>query len=133
MTESFVGVGPHFLYFVLALGVLAAFTRIYLGSTPHDELALIRSGNVAAAIVLGGALLGFSLVLARAVAQSVGLVDFAIWSAVAMVSQLVAFQVFRRAWPELLSDIQQDRVASGVVVGVVSVCVGMLNAAAMTL
>lgn len=50
-----------------------------------------------------------------------------------MASQLVAFHAFRRAWPELLSDLQKDRVTSGIVVGVVAVCVGMLNAAAMTL
>lgn len=133
MEDLFVGVGPHLLYFVLALGLLVIFARLYLISTPHDELALIRSGNTTAAIVLGGALLGFSIVLARAVAQSVSLVDLAIWSGVALISQLVAFQVFRRSWPELVTDIQADRVASGIVVGVVSVCVGLLNAAAMTL
>lgn len=133
MEELFVGVGPHILYFILALGLLAVFALIYLRSTPHDELALIRSGNAAAAIVFGGALLGFSLVLARAVGQSVSLVDLAIWSGVGMASQLAAFSVFRRAWPELLSDIQQDRIASGIVVGIVAVCVGLLNAAAMTL
>lgn len=133
MEESFAGVGPHLVYFLVALGVLGAFAMIYLRFTPHDEIALIRQGNTAAAIVLAGALLGFSVVLARAVAQSVSLVDLLIWSGVALGTQLIAFEVFRRVFPQLISDIEQDRVASGILAGAVAVCVGLLNAAAMTL
>ena len=62
--ESVHGIGPHFVYFALALIVAMLFVVIYIWITPYHEFALIRDGNAAAAISLGGALVGFSLPLA---------------------------------------------------------------------
>jgi len=58
---------PVFLsYWLCSLGLLGAFTLVYLYWTPYKELALIREGNLAAACSLGGAILGFVAAVAVA-------------------------------------------------------------------
>src|SRR5262245_1801602 len=131
--ESVQGIGPHFVYFVLALLVAMLFVAIYIRATPYREFALIREGNSAAAISLGGALLGFSLPLAKAVAQSESVLDMLIWAGVALVAQLVAFLLARGVLKDLASHIQQGKPAAATFLAAVSVAIGLLNAAAMTL
>src|SRR4051812_23336601 len=95
IAASLAGIGPHFVYFALALIIAALFVAIYIQITPYPELALIREGNTAAAISLGGALVGFALPLAKAVAQSSSILDMLVWTVVAFVAQLIAFYVVR--------------------------------------
>ena len=52
---------PAFLsFFVLAILLVLLFCRFYSWVTPHDEFALIRANNPAAAIAFVGALIGFA-------------------------------------------------------------------------
>ena len=55
-------------YFATAVGLLAVFLVLYVFVTPYSELALIREGNVAAAISLAGAIVGYALPIAVSVA-----------------------------------------------------------------
>ena len=73
--QSIAGLPDFLLYFVVALLLLAAFVAIYVRVTPYREFVLIRGGNIAAAISLTGALIGFVLPLASAIAHSVNPVD----------------------------------------------------------
>ena len=75
INEFGTGISAHLLYFALSIVLIAVFIAIYTAITPYREVALIRAGNTAAAVSLGGALLGFSLPLAQAVAQSGDLDD----------------------------------------------------------
>lgn len=62
---------PAFIaHFILAIGYLVAYLAIYTAVTRHDEWALLKQGNIAAAIALGGSVLGFSLPLAASVEYS---------------------------------------------------------------
>ena len=124
-------VGAHALYFAISIGVAILFIAIYTAITPYREFPLIRHGNTAAATSLGGALIGFTLPLAQAVAQSGNLTDMLIWSAVALVAQLLAFLLTRLALPHLVTDLQQGKMAPAVFLAAVSIAVGILNAAAM--
>ncbi|MEC7933687.1 MAG: DUF350 domain-containing protein, partial [Pseudomonadota bacterium] len=63
------------------LGALA----LYLWITPHDEFALIRAGNEAAAISLGGAAIGLAVPLGFCLAGSVNVWDVVIWGSVTLV------------------------------------------------
>src|SRR4051812_41860536 len=45
----------HMIYFAIALVAIAVFVAIYTAITPYWEIRLIRQGNTAAAISLGGA------------------------------------------------------------------------------
>ena len=59
----------YFLVAFAAAGVLAlVFKLVYQWVTPYKEADLIKQGNVAAAIALGGALIGYILALASALA-----------------------------------------------------------------
>jgi hypothetical protein len=67
---------PNFVAYFAVGGVLTAlFVALYSNLTPHREIALIRAGNVAAAIALSSALVGFVIPLASVVAHSAGIID----------------------------------------------------------
>lgn len=130
--DSLAGLPAFALYFGLAIALLAGFVAIYIRMTPYREVALIREGNSAAAASLGGALIGFALPLASAIANSVSLVDMLIWSVVALAVQLLAYAGARLLVPELAANVHGGKVASGVFLGAVAIALGVLNAAAMT-
>ena len=122
----------HLVYFGIAIVATVVFVAIYVTVTPHREFTLIRQGNSAAAISLGGALLGYTIPLAKAVSQSEGVHDMLLWSGVALIAQLVAYGATRLILPTLSSDVNDGKVASGIFLAAMSVSIGLLNAAAMT-
>jgi putative membrane protein len=123
---------PSFLaYLALALGVLAIFLRIYVTVTPYREFALIREGNLAAAVSLSGTLIGFALPVADVIRNSKDLVDLVAWSSVACLVQLLTYLVARFALPHLTEDIPAGKVAPAVFLAALSIAVGLINAACM--
>lgn len=132
LTQSLAGLPSFLFYFAAAIALLLLFVAAYIFITPYREIALIREGNAAAAAGLGGAILGFVLPLASAIAHSVNLLDMAVWGLVALLIQLLAYGVSRLLLPDLARDIPAGHIASGVFVGVLSLTVGILNAACMT-
>lgn len=118
-------------YFGMGLGFVVLFLCIYLHVTPHRELALIRAGNVAAALAFTGALLGVCLPLASALAHSVGVQDLAIWATVAFVAQLAAYLVVRLLLPGFPARIEAGELSAAIVSMAVHVGIGLVNAAAM--
>jgi putative membrane protein len=129
---SLSGIGAHLLYFWIACAAVAVFVAIYVAVTPHREFRLIRQGNTAAAISLGGAILGYTIPLAKSVAQSESLGEMLLWAGVALVAQLVAYGIARVALPQLSSDVNEGKPASGIFLAAISIAIGLLNAAAMT-
>lgn len=120
---------PAFVgYFAAALVLLSGCLALYLFVTPYDELALIREGNVAAALSLAGAMLGFALPIAVSVVVSHSPAIMAAWGLVASVSQLLAYVVARLAWPQINQAIIQGKLASGIFLASLSLAVGVLNA-----
>jgi len=125
------------LSFLVAFGAAGLFTiafkLIYQWTTPYDEQRLIREGNVAAAIALGGALIGYALPLYSALSHAVSLAEFAAWAALAGMIQILTFLVVRRL---VVSDvgarIERGEVAVAVYLAAISITVGLLNAASMT-
>jgi putative membrane protein len=126
------GFDDFVVYFAASLAMVALFLAVYVRITPYREFELIRAGNAAAAASLSGALLGFVLPLASAVAHSVNLVDMAIWGVIALAVQIAGYGVARTLLPGIASGIPSGNVAHGVFVGVLSLAVGILNAACMS-
>ncbi|MGY3228546.1 putative membrane protein [Luteibacter sp. HA06] len=124
---------PAFVAY-LALGIIyfVAFVVTYVWITPQREMALIRDGNLSAAISLGGAAIGFVQPLASAIAHSVSLVDLALWGVVAWIVQLLTHFVLRLMVRDLRQKIEDDVRSVALFVAVVAICVGALNAAAMS-
>ena len=132
LTQSLAGLPAFLSNFAAAIGLLALFLLIYILITPYREIALIREGNPAAAASLSGAILGFVLPLASAIAHSVGLLDMAVWGSIALVVQLLVYFAARSLLPDLARDIPAGKVATGVFLGALSLAIGALNAACMT-
>ena len=132
LTESLAGLPAFISYFFLSLALLVVFLAVYLAVTPYRELTLIRQGNIAAAISLGGAVIGFVLPLARAVTQSVSMLDLVAWGGAALVVQVVVFLLVGVLLPRLTAAVKDGQVAAAVLLASLAVAVGVLNAASMT-
>ncbi|HWT68158.1 MAG TPA: DUF350 domain-containing protein [Pseudomonas sp.] len=119
-------------YLVGAALLFALFQFIYTRITPHKEFELIRSGNVAAAIALGGAIIGFAIPASNVIAYSISLLDFVVWAVIAAFVQLLAFLLTSLVLKGASERIQKGEIAAGIYVAAVAISVGMLNAACMT-
>ena len=125
------------LAFVVAFAAAGLFTvlfkLIYQLATPYNERALIREGNVAAAITLGAALIGYVLPLASALAHTFTLAEFAAWALLSGSIQIIAFTVIRRfVMPDFSDRISRGELAAAIYMASISITVGVLNAACMT-
>lgn len=124
---------PLFLVFAgSSMVALAAFIFLYTLVTPHHELTLVRQGNTAASISFGGAVVGFVIPLSQAVAQSVHILDMAIWSAIGLIVQLVVFFLASLLLKGASKKIEAGDVAAGAFLALMAVAGGILNAACMT-
>ena len=127
------GATSFIIAFVAAIAFFAAFKFIYQLITPYHERELIRQGNTAAAVALGGALIGYVLPLASALSHTVSLPEFAAWALLAGLIQIVAFIVVSRLlYKALATRIEAGELASGIYLASISIGVGLLNAACMT-
>lgn len=132
IAASIRGVDDFLLYFLASLMLVALFLFVYIHITPYREIRLIREGNQAAAYSLSGALLGFIVPLATAIAYSVAFADMLLWGGIALIVQLGAFFVVRLVLPNLAVDIPAGKLAPGIFVGAFSLGIGLLNAASMS-
>lgn len=130
--QSLSGFPSFAVYFGLGLVLLAAFIAVYLSVMPYRELQLIREGNVAAAISLSGAVLGFVLPLASAVAHSVNPVDMVVWAAIAFVAQTIVYLAVSRLVPHFGAAIRDGKIAPATLLAALAVAVGLLNASCLT-
>jgi putative membrane protein len=131
-TLSLAGLPAFLAYFALAIVLLLVFGLIYTRLTSHDEFELIRHGNSAAALGLGGSLIGFVLPLSSSIVHAVSLLDFLIWGVIALVIQLATFFGVRVLLPNLSQRITRGETAAGLFVALTSIAIGTVNAACMT-
>ncbi|MDD3609805.1 MAG: DUF350 domain-containing protein [Halothiobacillaceae bacterium] len=120
-------------YFIPALLLALLFMVLYERLTPYRELTEIQEGNLAAALAFGGALLGFALPVASALAHSVSLMDFLLWGLIAALVQLglvIALRLspFGRA---AYLGIAARNTAMGTALAALHLAGGLLNAASM--
>lgn len=112
------------LYLASALILLALCITLYLWMTPYRELALVRDGNTAAALSLGGASLGLTLPIGSAIYFTHNLNEMLIWAAIGCAMQFVLFQIMRKQ----ARSIEEGNVASGLLLAFLSVSTGLLVA-----
>jgi putative membrane protein len=124
---------PYFLlYFGTSLVLFVAFLTIYVRVLPLHEWRLIREGNTAVALVLGGAMLGFALPLATAIVRSGNLADMAVWAVVSLLLQLLCFGALRLWRRDASTALAQGDMAEATLLAVGSVALGLINAACLT-
>ena len=119
-------------YFGTAVLLLGAFLALYTLVTPVRDWELIRAGNTAAATALGGAVLGFCLPLAMAIARSHSLSDMVLWAAIALVIQLLSYVAVRFLRRHEHGGLESGDMAEAILLASGSVGLGILNAACLT-
>ncbi|ADP11214.1 MULTISPECIES: DUF350 domain-containing protein [Erwinia] len=119
-------------YFFTSCAMVLVFLLIYMRITPHNEWCLIKENNLAATYGFIGALLGYIIPLASVAVNSVNLLDYLLWGAIALAVQLLVFTAVRLFIHDISSRIEQNQRAVGLFLGAVSLGVGILNAACMT-
>jgi putative membrane protein len=121
------------LAFIAAGGFTLIFKAIYQAVTPHNEGALIKAGNAAAAVALGGAVIGYVIPLASALAHTDSLPEFVAWALLAGVIQIVSFWLVRRiVLPDVSARIEKGEMSAALYLLTISLAVGILNAACMS-
>jgi putative membrane protein len=119
----------HFGVTILML-LIGVFT--YMWITSHDERALIREGNTAAAVSLAGAILGLAIPLAFCMANSVNVYDIVIWGILTLVIQLATFKIIDIWLRDLSKRIEDGEVGTAILLVSVKLAVASINAAAIS-
>ncbi len=123
---------PAFLvYFGIGLILVGVAVAVFVHLTPFPEMQLIAQGNMAAAWVFVGALLGFALPVASAIAHSVSLSDMLVWTLVGLLFQYLAHLAIRRFIPGFVQGIGDGVASLGVLSAGLSIAVGLINAASL--
>ncbi|TDI60407.1 MAG: DUF350 domain-containing protein [Alphaproteobacteria bacterium] len=114
-------------FVILVLGV-----RLYMLITPHDEMTLIRGGNSAASLTLGGTILGIALPLAFVLAFSVSVLDIVLWGIVTVLLQLVAYFIVDMVLRNFSQRIEQGDMAAAILSVSIKLSSAAINAAAVS-
>jgi putative membrane protein len=122
----------YLLHLATAVALVMAFFVIYTRMTPYDEVTLIRQGNQAAALSLGGTLIGFALPISSALLHTQNYYQFLGWAAGAMLVQLLVFQVTTRLLSMSKDQIEANNTAFGGLLGAISISIGLVNAGAIS-
>jgi putative membrane protein len=117
--------GLFALYVAMGLAVLLIFTRAYIWITPYNEVEDIRRGNMAPAVALVGAMLGFTAPLLVASLYGAGWLDYLQWALIACLVQLACFKLLYWLLPK---QIEVGNSAAALVYAGAAVCVGLINA-----
>ena len=129
---SLSGFEDFLIYAGLSVAFIYLYMIVYLWLTPYNELKLIKDGNVAAALSLSGSVLGFTFPLAAAIVHSVHPWDMMLWAVIAAAVQLLVYVAVRYTLLNVVRRIPEGQVATGIVLGAISLSAGILNAACMT-
>ena len=129
MLPAIIGYATHVIAAAILLGV---FFYLYTRLTPFDELALIHAGKGAAALSLGGALIGFSLTLGASIVYNASLLGVIGWAVVAMVVQVVVYAIASRLLHTVRTEIEAGNIAMGGFMGSISLVAGIINAACLS-
>jgi putative membrane protein len=125
------GVPVLALHLVTAFAILIAGMGVHMLLTPYNDISLVRAGNSAASVALGGAFLGMSIPLAASLAGSVTTLDILVWGIVAVVAQLVAFKVVDLVLRGLPKRIEAGEMSAAIFLAFAKVSVGVINGAAI--
>ena len=124
---------PSFLaYFAIGGILLLLYITLYNWVTPLNEWELVKQNDPAAAVAFSGSVIGFVLPLESAIENAQTNMECILWGGIALIVQLSAFFVVRMFLPRLSERIKAGEISAGIVLAVISVSVGMINAASMT-
>jgi putative membrane protein len=118
----------YLLHLFTAAALVLAFFVVYTRITPFNEVLLVRQGNGAAALSLGGALIGFSVTVASALLHTSDYYQFAGWALGAMLVQVLVFAIATSLLKMSKDQIEANNCAFGGLLGSISLSIGLVNA-----
>ena len=120
------------LHSSVTFALLVAGIVVYVWVTPYKEFSLIREGNTAAAVSLGGAILGLAIPLAVSMAASVAVLEIVVWGAVTLVLQLIAFRIVDFVLHGISQRIRDGQMSAAIFLFSVKIAVALVTAAAVS-
>lgn len=110
--------------------ILFAAAALYVLLTPHKEITLIREGNTAAAVSLGGVLLGLAIPLSASLRASTNVIEIGLWGAVTVVVQLLVFRLVDMILRGLPRRIQEGEISAAALLVGAKIATALIIAAA---
>ncbi len=124
----------YFLYFGLSAALLAIGVAIFVFTTKTKEFTLIGQGNKSAGIVIAGRTIGLAIILYSAIANSVSLIDLAIWAVIGIVTQVIANYLAEWLTPSfnIGEALDKDNVAVAIALAGMFISIGLVIAGCLT-
>ncbi|MBO6948748.1 MAG: DUF350 domain-containing protein [Rhodospirillales bacterium] len=119
------------LHSSVTIAMLVAGILIYMWITPWDEVKLIRSGNTAAAVSMGGAIIGLALPLAFAMSASVSVYEILVWGPVTLALQIIAYRIADVVLKDVPKRIEDGEMGAAILLVSIKVAAAAINAAAV--
>jgi putative membrane protein len=119
------------LHASVTLVMLILGTALYALLTPHKEITLIREGNSAAALSLGGVMVGLAIPLAVSLTASTSVIEILIWGAATIAVQLLVFRVTDMVLQGLPERIHEGEVAAAALLVGAKLATALILAAAV--
>ena len=112
--------------------MLGAGLLIYVRITPFDEISLIKNKNNAAAITLGGAIVGFAIPLAASLKTSLNLWDIVTWGFVTLILMLISYRVIDFLVSDLARRVEANEIGPAILLAAIKLAVGLIAAASVS-
>ena len=119
------------VHVAVSIGILFLAAGLYILLNPHREISMIRGGNVAAALDVGGVLVGLAIPLAYSLKASTSLADVALWGVATVAVQLLVFRLVDLVLHGLPKRIQDGEIAAAAVLVGAKLATAMIVAAAV--
>jgi putative membrane protein len=115
----------------ITLMMLVLGTALYILLTPHKEITLIREGNAAAALSLGGVMVGLAIPLATSLSASVSPLEIVLWGFSTIAVQLLVFRITDMLLKGLPERISEGEVAAAALLVGAKIATALILAAAV--
>jgi putative membrane protein len=123
---------PLFLISTGAAGLMLLMaSTVYVLLTPWKELSLVRSGNTAAGVALGGAIIGLAIPISSTLASSMTLPGLLIWGVIALLMQLIAYRVVDLILRDIPGRIANDEIGAATVLVAAKLSAALILAAGL--
>ena len=119
------------MHAAITLVMLVLGTSLYCLLTPHKEIKLIREGNAAAALSLGGVMVGLAIPLATSLSASVSPLEIVLWGVSTIAVQLLVFRVTDMLLKGLPERISEGEVAAAALLVGAKLATALILAAAV--
>lgn len=119
------------LHASVTLVMLVLGTALYALMTPHKEITLIREGNSAAALSLGGVMVGLAIPLSVSLMASTSVVEILIWGAATIAVQLLVFRGTDMVLKGLPERIQEGEISAAALLVGAKLATALVLAAAV--